>query len=371
MNVERLNVIANAIKQDLRQTKLVNSLATLVNALESQVSAPQEPSHQQQVAEALGSVSKILGASTINRFSQSWEQVVAEVGGKAILGNQLKNRINEIFARNQITPSVALEELREIHSKLSSFSSSLDELVKAFADLNIGLDALNPGECEVGVLVPRTFVHNQLDDFAAELVELDKTLKVFAELSTGSRPEFEINTISSSDLTIYLAAIPPVAACVAVAVERIVALYKTILEIRKLKNELEKYEIEKEGLKSIENSAKSTMEKGIEVLIKELMRDFYAGEDEGRKNELAVELRYTLRKIANRVDRGFNIEVRCEAEPEPDEGKQSEATEEERKFFETIKSKSKGMEFLRVEGKPILKLPEANRRKSKPKPPEH
>ena len=283
MNVERLHVIAKAIRNDLRKHKIVTTLQNLIDALTEQIANPQDPEPQKQVTEHLTVLRKGLTISEVNDFSPTWLQVVEELEVSNLLGLRLRARINAIFSRNAITPTIALKELQAIHSVLSAFSTSLDHLLKAFADLSIGIEELDPGEAEVGVLVPRSYVHNHLDDFAKELSEIDKILKVFAEVSTGSRPGFEINTISSSDLNIYLAAIPPVAACVAVAVERIVSLYKQMLEIRKLKFELEKFEIEKEGLRAIDRTVKARMDKGIEQLVKELMNEFYVGEDDGRR----------------------------------------------------------------------------------------
>ncbi len=50
-------------------------------------------------------------------------------------------------------------------------------------------------ECEVGVIIPRKYVENNLKNFGQELVELEKTLIVFSELSTGSREALKIRTI--------------------------------------------------------------------------------------------------------------------------------------------------------------------------------
>lgn len=361
MNIERLHVMASEIKQDLKSTKLLVILQNLVDNLQTQVNAPQDASAQTGVASQLQLLRSGLEASAVNSFPPTWVQALEELDLIPLLGNRLLERVNSVFARNPITPSIALKELQSINSELTRFSQTIDSLVKAFADLGIGREELDAGEAEVGVMVPRTYVSNSLEQFAKELGELDKILKVFAEITTGKRPKFDINSISSSELSIYVAAIPQIAACLAVAIERIVALYKQSLEIRKLKNELEKFEIEKAGLKAIENSVKDKMERGIATLIDDLLEEFYDGNDHARRNELRVELKYTLRKLANRIDRGFNIEVRAEL---PDEGEaESDKEAEGIEFIERIKQVEKELEFLKVEGKPILRLAERNRRK--------
>jgi hypothetical protein len=73
------------------------------------------------------------------------------------------------------------------------------------------------------------------------------------------------------------------------------------------------------------------------------------------------ELRLALKKIANRVDRGFNIDVRV-APPETTEAEEGEEADPEEaenlKYYEMIEAASENLQFLRLEGDPILSLPE-------------
>ena len=108
-------------------------------------------------------------------------------------------------------------------------------MLTVFAQLGIGAEDLKPGECEVGILIPRNAVHNNIQEFGKELQDLNFILGTFSELASGDRETFEIKTISSTELMVFLAAIPPVAACVAHAAEKIINFYKTLLEIKKLK----------------------------------------------------------------------------------------------------------------------------------------
>lgn len=339
----------------------MSHLQQLVSALQNQVSQPAQPTYQQQVSQFYEALKTALSSAEANAFSPTWQQVLEELGAADLLGSRLENRIVDVFSKNQITPSVAQQELQQILTDLQTLSTSLDQLLAAFRQLKIGTEELEQGDCEVGILVPRTFVDNRLDKFSEELAELNQIFGVFAELATGSRPGFEIRTISSSDLSIFLDATPVVGACVSVAIERIIALYKQLLEIRKLKGELAKQGLEKENLKGIEKHANGLMDDGIEKLVKELLTEFHKGTDNGRKNELSIELKFALKKIANRVDRGFNIEVRM-AEPEeeqPEEGADGELKAEgAAKHYAQIKSASETLQFLKLDGEPILSLTE-------------
>ena len=233
--------------------------------------------------------------------------------------------------------------------------------------LKIGKEDLAPGDCELGVLVPRAFVENRLDRFAEELEELDRIFGVFAELSTGSRPSFPIKTISSTDLLVFLEVSAVVGACVATAVERIIALYKTLLEVRKLQGELVKQGVDKKNLEGLETHANGIMDAGIDKLVKDLLSEFKGKVDANRTNELSVELKYSLKKIANRIDRGFNIEVRMEEPLQPADADEEVPAEVKAlsQSHEKIRVASKTLQFLKLEGEPILRLSE--RKNEKPK----
>jgi hypothetical protein len=190
------------------------------------------------------------------------------------------------------------------------------------------------------------------------LEELNRIFGVFSELSTGSRPGFEIKTISSTDLTVYLKATAVVSACVATAIERIITLYKSLLEIRKIQGELVKQGLEKENLKGIEDHANGIMSNGIDKLVKELLAEYMPKGEKGRVNELSIELKLVLGKVADRIDRGFNIEVRMEA-PKVEPGADSDDQVEQKALIAShakIATASKHLQFLKLEGEPLLKL---------------
>ena len=109
--------------------------------------------------------------------------------------------IREVFERNQITPSIALEEIQKLAEEVEQFSNSVNELISSMSRFQIGAEELDPGECELGVLVPRASVDNNLDEFGRELSTLHRTFGVFEELITGSRTGFKIRTTSSTDLS--------------------------------------------------------------------------------------------------------------------------------------------------------------------------
>ncbi len=357
MNAERLHAIAIELQTELDETELPGKVQELVNALQNAVNQPQA-NHQQILGGALENLYAVLSDVPSNAFSPGWCQVVDEIGGTQLLGHVLQERIQGIFQRNQITPSVALQEMQEIQQSLEAFKNAIDQIVEGLKCLEVGAEELEPGECELGVVVPRDAVDNKLGEFAKELNELCFVFKTFSEIATGKPDEFKIKTLSSSELMVYLEMIPRVAACVAVAVERIIALYKKLLEIRKLKSDLENEGVPKGKTKSIEEHADGMMQVGIDKISKDIAKQFCRNSDESRKNELGNQLRIALNKIANRIDAGYNIEVRVEPLEESEGEDETKRDQDTTKNISLIQKASKTLQFMKLEGAPLLHLPE-------------
>ena len=111
MNVERLHAIAAELRRDLDQTAALSLLQNLVSSLSNQVSQPQQPQYQQQTSQYLTQLLDALRKASVNSFSPTWRQVLDEIGATELTGSELAEAIEDIFARNQITPSVAQQEL--------------------------------------------------------------------------------------------------------------------------------------------------------------------------------------------------------------------------------------------------------------------
>lgn len=367
MNAERLHTIVVALREEMAKFNTVSALQELINNLQRTVSQP-HPQHQQALSQSLKAIVTVTTDAPSDSFSPTWREILKEIGGEDLLGIHLKAQIDAIFARNQITPAVALEELQTLNARLQAFKTALDHCESALGHFNIGDETLNPGECEIGVLIPRSAVENQLLEFADELKEVGFILNTFSEVVTGKKDDLSIRTISSSELLVHLQASAPYAACVAVCVERVVALYKQLLEIRKLNSEIKKQGVPDKEVSGIENYANELMEKGIDKIANEVVKDFHKKDDKGRKNELTTAVRISLNMIANRIDQGFNLEVRVAPMPkeEGEDAKDTDgAAEELQRAITAIQSATPNMQFMKLEGKPLLRLPEAPKKPKK------
>jgi hypothetical protein len=357
MNAERLHAIVLALSQEMSKNKTVGKLQELLNALTNAINQPHS-SNQQNLATNLKAMYEAVTDTPSDQFSPAWRQILVEIGGEDLFGSKLKENIEAIFSQNQITAAIALDELQRLHKRLDAFKTALDQCSTSLKHFKIADEKLAPGECEIGVLIPRGSVENKLINFSEELKELDFILNTFSEVATGTRDGQTIRTISSSDFLVYLDASAPYAACLAVCVERVVTLYKQLLEIRKLQQELRQQGVPAKATSEIEKHANNVMGSGIEQIASDVISEYHKKNDKERKNELTNAVKISLNKIANRIDKGFNIEVRVAPLPKPKD--QENEDKELRKAVESIQSAAANIKYIKLEGKPILKLPEGN-----------
>jgi hypothetical protein len=358
VNAERLHALALRVKAELDRTQVRQNVEVIANALQ-RVMQQMSSQTQQQLADAITAFRSGVEKSQIATWSPAWLALLEEIGYRDILGEELRTRIEDIMSRNEITPAIAKQEVDAINGRLQTLNVAVDQVHTALSSLRIGAEALEPGQCEIGFLIPRPAVDNELDELGEEFDELDQILRTISEVATGDGGPVKVRTISSSDFMLFVTQHPAAAALLAFVVDKLIVGYKNILEIRKLHGELSE-RMGKKSIKEVASFAEEEMIKVIKATADEAIKQ-YAIRDQGRRNELRTALDMALRKLADRIDRGFNIEVRIEPLPAPKAAEEQDAKakahyQQHEQSRKVIESAAKQLEFLRVGGQPILHL---------------
>ncbi|MCI5146760.1 MAG: hypothetical protein D3923_14850 [Candidatus Electrothrix sp. AR3] len=361
MNIEKFNKLALDLSSENTTKKIIPTFQSVIKNLQNIINQPQQPQHQTTLTENLNNLYAALDNSLVNELSPAWYQLLIDLKIDDMFGNNLIERIKKIIATNNITPASAKIDLDILFSKLNKIISSFTQIAAGLQYFNVGLDELAKGECEIGILIPRSSIENNLENLKDEIVELTFILNNFSELFSGEKQRYELKTLSTTDPLITVGTLIGIAAGFAKAVGYIIDNYKKLLEIKKLKNELENQGLPADSLQGIKKYCNEYMEKKIKELMIEFEKDCNLITEENRKQEVLNGVSISLNKIANRVDRGYNFEVRVNEPPYHEEDEKSENDEEIKKiaaqYFE-IQSSSKMMQFLKTEIDPILKLPE-------------
>ena len=354
MNVERLHRILIDLNEEITKNNYIELLKQIQQHLQNQINQPNQPSHQTNLVNTLNTLFEKLESSNYNTFSPSWKQIISEIKGETLFGIELKDKLQSIFTSNTITPANALEEIKKIYTNLQSFHTAIKNILSGFNVLKIGREDLMPGECEFGYVIPREYTESKLSALKKELSELNFILSHIAEAISEKEIEFKVKTISSSDFLLYIIIGITLADILSKIIERILNNYKTILEIKTLRNQLKQKGVPEKEIRGIENWVNSLMDQEVKKLADEIIHDYKGKED--RKNELKNALVIALNKLANRIDKGFNVEIRIQPLPEPEE-----ETDEAKKQFDIInkiQERARKIEFIKTTGESILSLPE-------------
>jgi hypothetical protein len=360
VNAERLHAIAKALKDELDATQAVPLTQQLLQGLQSIDQQPGQPAPQQSVSEARAQLEARLAEAASNHHSPAWRNAVEELGVADLLGDRLGEQIEGIFDRNEITPAAAASELEPIATSLTRLDNALDQLLQGFDFFGIPAEELEPGEFEIGFLIPREAVEDELGELGLEFINVKRILGPFQELATGTREDLEVRSISSSAFQVFLQSAPAVALMFATALERLISSYEKVMNIRVAYQTLKESNVEQDALAAVEASA----EKKIGEDINEMVEQTLAEADDlepARCNELRKELTDSLNALANRIDRGYSMEVRAGPLPEPDDGEEEDESEDDKRLariVEQVLAKQERLKFTNTSGAPILQLPE-------------
>ena len=193
-----------------------------------------------------------------------------------------------------------------------------------------------------------------------EFIELQKMLTPFEELAGEGRPDFEVRSIASSDFSVFLLTTSGIVYGIAKAFQVIVETYDKILDIKRKRAEMAKL-VPEEALSEVDAHANTIMAERFTELAGELVEASTLSEE--RKNELKFEVRWSLNKLANRVDAGYSVDIRT---PEPVEEPEEEGAEEdsaaarERARLREVRELAARIRRLESPGTRILQLPESS-----------
>jgi hypothetical protein len=357
VNAERLHAVADALLTELRAADTPGILESMVAAFRQ---LPGDPAQQQVVADLRRQLEERLSNAPSNEFTPAWKRAVDELGVEDLFGKGLLDETEEILTRNDMTPVAAADELTPLAERARQLETSLNQIHDGFAFLNIGAEVLGPDEFEIGFLIPRDAVHEEIDELAKEFHQLSLILMPFLEVVTGTRGETRVRSISSSEFGVFLEVAPAVMELFSAGLQAVLAAYEKVQAIRRANAELKAGDVLNEStLEDIQKQVDGYMAKEIGIIADELLTASRKG-DAPRTNEMKIHLEYALNGIANRIDKNYTVEIRSPELPAPDEegGKETPREKQIRKAAQAVRAAQEKLVFPEPSASPILSLPE-------------
>jgi hypothetical protein len=286
------------------------------------------------------------------RATQAQIVLIEEIKGGAYFDLTMVESIRQELAKNAITPAVVSQTVATLANSRQEYLTTLGNVQSGLSGLGVTQEAADPGDVELGVLIPRDLFENELGNLSQELAVINRIIRIFSEITTGTVQAVELRQISTSDPIFSLGIHAATVLAIGKTVDWLTNKWREIEEIRKLRAETSKLEIEA-ALPPIDDKIQSIVDASILHQKNELMKQF-AG-DKGRRNELEIGLQWALESLIARIERGLTIEVRVLSPPadaSETDGVDQTAT------YDEISAISRNLQFQpSLTDKPILKLP--------------
>jgi cytochrome c556 len=358
MNLARFHGAVWSLKLELEELEIPQLLNQLHQALNQSIAQP-NPQTASAFKTRLSGLSERLERCPSNEATPSRRKVFDQLGAADKTGLGLLDRITNIIYENTITPADALRQIDLLSKEVKAFQDTVIALGSGLDELNVEYDDLDENEVEVGITIPEVVLRGHLANCQKELGCIDELMKVLSEVATGDVQHAPIRTIGSTDMEVFLQVGGVVGACVATTIERIVALYRQQLEIKKIKLEIERMQMPEKVSKPFDDHVKDVVEKALAEIAKDLLKQFYKKRDGGRKNELQTHLKKVLAYMAERIDRGASFEVRAGVQEKPEEPQEEneEAQVEHQKALEAFERANDEKAKLNAAGRSVTSLP--------------
>lgn len=356
MRVEHYLELADDLIADMAETKSVEGVTQIAQALQNYLNGPNE-AELKNMSNARDELMGRLRTSRTNKYSATWKADLAFMQIEDYFGSELASWIERVFKENPITINDAKTEMDRIKDHIVRIETSLKSTAAALKYLEFQPENLRAGEFEFSVGIPPAAVRNELAALGEEFKRLDRVLAVFVEVATGRREHLTLNAISSSDFLAYIAMAPEVAEVVADALAKIIGIYGGVLGLIHMHRQLSQSPATKNTRDALQKDIRTKIDAELEEIAKEIEKRYLAKTEKARRGELGILIRDSLNELADRVDKGYSFDIRGE-EPEAPEAEQTETAEKQkvREIFRVVSEHRQTIRVFHAIGDPVLAL---------------
>ncbi|TKB87442.1 MAG: hypothetical protein E8D44_02485 [Nitrospira sp.] len=336
MDASRLLSVLNDIESEFENglTRLLTTLVQQYTTARDSPTVDNAPTIQKTFASLL----EFIDNGRFTNYPPSKTGILRAIEGDAFVGPGLKGRLNTLLSVAGQTTAGIVSALTALQADVTTFKKSCAQTKAGLEALGLSPHSISPGAFEVGVLIPETLVDHKLSSLVKELGTWNKILRGFQEVAGEEEREVTVVGLASGSYEAYIPLGLLAASYLSRTIDKVLEWYSKVLEIRKHRLELKELGAPTAETSAIQKHEKDLIEKGIEALAKEIVKEAHPKVDQTRKHELETHLTISIRQITRFVDRGGNVEV---ASTPPKIAEQpatvgDEATSEEKKDYDRL-----------------------------------
>ena len=305
MNAERLLNVADAVIADSKSANLIQLLTNVETSYTLSVQTP-SPATAEAFSTAKKALDDAIHGGECLRLSPSRIAILEKIGAADLCGSGLIKKVDSVLSV-AVTPAAAVQGFQELRTRAQKFYQTATTLRDSLTALAVEGERPPTTAAEVEVRLPFKLFEGSLGGFAKELKQLDRAISDIVETVTGARPPINIRTLAGGSVELFVIVDPLSGVAILSLVTAVVTLINSVLQTRRTRLELEKDKAPKEVLEPLAKWEQSRVAEELDRLKDELLDQSKA--DKGRKNELKKALGDSLRYLADRIDRGMDVEV--------------------------------------------------------------
>ena len=339
MHLGRFHAVISDLVRHLDKANMIEMLEEASSAIGSYADNRDESTlkkYRDAIAQTKSSAT-ISDPDLMQPFSQ---QVIEELGLNDLINPELSEKLTRIVSESNYDPAGLSEKIRKYSDSLAARIKLLRQMENSLDKLGVEYERVDEGESEIGFMLPREVVGDRLSDLSKEFDQLNKLARAIAEISNDTEEyEPKVRTIASSWWQIFLDLSPEQIGIWVIAIERIISLFKSNLEIKSLSNQLREQKMPEKITKAIEEEIDKRVKAEIGKIAGDIKKQNSKGRDQTRMNELETQLRQGLFFLAKRLNQGMQIEVNLAIPEEPETPQAVEGEEIDASILRHIEKK--------------------------------
>lgn len=322
MHLGRFHKAVNQLANDFKTTNHTQLFENLINSLNAIASHPGNADQEAAYKSQLEKFRQVLAKTELNNPRPVLQVMLESIEAQKYIGDQLFKRVIEVISNNSAAPSLAAQELQKLKNSTEKFYQNIISIDNAFSDLNVEYEDLNPGEGELGILIPREESASSLKNLSKEFNDWYNALNSLTELFDPEAGPLQIRTCATTDWMIYLAASWSILNGFSECLKKINEILRATVESRKLIDQLRTMSSNGEAIKQLEDENNNKLHSDIRKLAEDLVDKNYKDDGNNRKHELTNAVCFSFTQIANKITKGAKIEMKflAHARPETKEG---------------------------------------------------
>lgn len=362
MHLGKFHALITSLAAEYVSGNINAQIQSVIHQLDSLVANPGNADVAKGFKTQIETLRTVLSLSSLNKPYPTLAALLDSIGAKDFVGDRLFQNIEDVIAKNGMTPQSAAASLRELLTRVASFYQEVTAIDNAFTRLEVEYCDLEAGEGEIGISIPEPEGKRLLSDLATIAKAWDRALRPFVELADPDHEPVEVRTITSSDWQFYLTAGVTVLLTLSGAVSQLNALLLKMVETKKLIKQLTGQGISETSTAPLVAESENMLNSGTRMLAEKIVEE-HPPADEGRANELKTEMTRSLKFIASQLAANVTVEIRylppstpkTNKEAGPDNG----AAMRIEQLTEIAAQIERNMDVIRLdsEGQALLNLP--------------